>query len=236
MNYLIYGTDRRHAYLSALLTKAGMTMQAPADLLILSPRESIVSHTDVIKEQGLIWGGPTDDNKVIKEKGLHKIEQRESFRIKNSDYTAEGALALAITETDTSLCETPVTLLGYGYLGKACARLFSRTGVPVTVYTENPEERAQAVLDGFMAQELTTLSNLSGMLILNTIPFPVLDSLFLSVTGTPATLIELASVPCITKEVAGLRTVPAGALPSRFMPASAATLIFEEIMYQIKKE
>lgn len=236
MNYLIYGTDRRHAYLSALLTKAGMTMQAPADLLILSPRESIVSHTEVVKEQGLVWGGPAGDKKVIKEKGLRKMEQRESFRIKNSDYTAEGALALAITETDTALADTPVFILGYGYLGKACGQVFSRAKASVTVYTGNPKELAQAVLDGFCAKELTALSDLSGTLLLNTIPFPVLDSLSLSVTEAPALLIELASVPCITKETKGLRILPAAALPSRFMPASAATLIFEEIMYQLKKE
>lgn len=236
MNYLIYGEDRRHAYLSALLTNAGMTMQAPADLLILSPRESILSHTDDIKEEGAVWGGPATDNPFLKEHGYRKLTQSDDFRTKNSEYTAEGALSIAIAETETSLCNTPIVLLGYGYLGKACARLFSRAGAPVTVYTENPEERAGAVLDGFPSKELTTLSDLSGMLLLNTIPFPVLDSLFLSATDAPAVLIELASVPCLTKEVTGLRLVPAGALPSRFMPASAATLIFEEIMDALKKE
>lgn len=236
MNYLIYGEDRRHAYLSALLTNAGMTMQAPADLLILSPRESIVSHTDDIKEEGLVFGGPAGDNSFLKEHGYRKLTQSDAFRRKNSEYTAEGALSIAITETTTALCDTPVALLGYGYLGKACARLFSRVGAPVTVYTENPGERAGAVVDGFPSKELTSLSDLSGMLLLNTIPFPVLDSFFLSAADAPAVLIELASVPCITKEVAGLRLVPAGALPSRFMPASAAILMFEEITAQIKKE
>ncbi len=236
MNYLIYGEDRRHAYLSALLTNAGMTMQAPADLLILSPKESIVSHTDDIKEKGLVWGGPAGDDTFLSEHGYRRLKQSNAFRTKNSDFTAEGALSIAINETTTALCDTPVSLLGYGYLGKACARLFSRVGAPVTIYTENPEERAQAVLDGFPAKELTTLSDLSGMLLLNTIPFPVLDSLFLSAEDAPAVLIELASIPCITKEVAGLRIVPAGALPSRFMPKSAATLMFDEIIAQLKKE
>lgn len=236
MNYLIYGEDRRHAYLSALLTNAGMTMQAPADLLILSPKESFRMHTEVMKEHCFLWGGPAGDSAFIKETEYRKIKQSDAFRTKNSDYTAEGALSIAIAETDTALSDTPVALLGYGFLGKSCARLFSQAGAHVTVYTENPEERAGAVIDGFSAKELTTLSDLSGLLILNTIPYPVLDSLPLSVTKTPAVLIELASVPCITKELTGLRIVPAGALPSRFMPVSAATLIFQEIMDALKKE
>ena len=114
--------------------------------------------------------------------------------------------------------------------------MFSKAGATVTICTKNPKERALAVSDGYSAKELTSLSNLSGMLILNTIPFPVLDSLRLSAPDAPAVLIELAGIPCITKDVAGLRLVPAGALPSRFMPVSAAALIFEEIIAQIKKE
>ena len=42
MNFLIYGEDCRHAILSELLQKAGFILQAPADILILSPKESYI--------------------------------------------------------------------------------------------------------------------------------------------------------------------------------------------------
>ncbi len=236
MNFLIYGEDCRHAILSDLLTKAGYVMQAPADLLILSPKESYSAHTDVINKNCLIWGGVPSETVAMQAAGYRKIKQREDFRIKNSVYTAEGALALVIAESKAALCESKVSVLGYGYLGKECARLFTALGAAVTVYTENPEEAADAYKKGFSVKKLTELSSLDDTILLNTVPAPVLDRLPVSCKKAPALLIELASVPCITKEVKGLRVLPAGALPSRFSPESAAKLIFDEIIYQLKKE
>ena len=145
-------------------------------------------------------------------------------------------MALAISESKTALCESKVSVLGYGYLGKECARLFSALGATVTVYTENPEESTDAHKKGFSVKKLTELSSLDGSIVLNTIPAPVLDRLPVSDKDTQALLIELASLPCITKCVEGLHIIPAGALPSRFSPESAAKLIFDEIIFQLKKE
>lgn len=236
MNFLIYGEDCRHAVLTDLLQQAGHIRKAPADLLILSPKESFSAHTDVIKNNCLIWGGIPSETTVLQHAGYRKISQSDAFRIKNSVYTAEGAVALAINETTTALCENAVYVLGYGFLGKECARLFAALGAAVTVYTENPEELATAVQKGFSAKKLTELSKLDGTVIINTIPAPILDRLPILCHTAPALLIELASVPCLTRDITGLRVVPAGALPSRFSPKSAAKLIFDEIIEQIKKE
>lgn len=184
----------------------------------------------------MIWGGPASETGALQNAGYTKLKQSDSFRVRNSVYTAEGALSLAISETSTALCESRVFVLGYGYLGKECTRLFTAIGATVTVYTENPEELAQATLDGYQALKLTQLSDLNGTVILNTIPFPVLDTLSVCADSESALLIELASIPCLTKEIKGLRVLPAGALPSRFSPDSAARLMFDEIMIQLKKE
>ncbi|MDD6035067.1 MAG: hypothetical protein PUC30_02545 [Lachnospiraceae bacterium] len=236
MNFLIYGEDCRHAILSNLLIEAGYVMQAPADLLILSPKESFSAHTDVINKNCLVWGGKATESDVLQKAGCRKIKQRDSFRVRNSVFTAEGALALAISESKTALCESSVFVLGYGYLGKACTRLFTAAGADVTVYTEKPSELLQAVQAGYRADKLTGLSRLDHVILLNTIPCPVLDSLPVFITASPALLIELASIPCTTGEIKGLRIIPAGALPSRFSPESAAKLMFDEIIYQSKKE
>ncbi len=236
MNFLIYGEDCRNAILSDLLQNAGLVLQAPAELLILSPKESYSAHTDVIKENSLIWGGIPSETASLQTAGYRKIQQSNAFREKNSVYTAEGAVALAIQETKTALCETEVFVLGYGFLGKECARLFSALGASVIVYTENRSELSAAVQKGIIAKKLTELSSLDGAVVLNTIPAPVLDSLPVSCDTAPALLIELASTPCLTKEIPGLSVLRAGALPSRFSPESAAKLIFDEIIEQLKKE
>ena len=236
MNYLIYGKDCRHRVLSELLQKAGFALQAPADFLILSPRESFSAYTDVIKENALIWGGIPSEAGELQKAGYRKFSQSDNFRVKNSVYTAEGAVALAIQETNTALCETGVFVLGYGFLGKECARLFAALGASVTVYTENPMELASAVQKGYCAKKLTELSDLNGVIIINTVPAPVLDCLPIFCDIAPALLVELASTPCLTKEVTGLQVLPAGVLPSRFSPESAAKLIFDEMTEQLKKE
>jgi len=236
MNFLIYGEDCRHRVLSDLLQKAGFVLQAPADFLILSPKESFSAHTDVIKKECLIWGGIPSETAEVQKAGFRRFAQSNDFRIKNSVYTAEGAVALTIQETKTALCETPVFVLGYGFLGKECARLFAALDADVTVYTENRSELASAMQKGFSAKKLTELSDLSGVIVINTVPAPVLDRLPISCDTAPTLLIELASVRCLNKEIKGLRVLPAGALPSRFSPESAAKLIFEEIIHQIKKE
>lgn len=236
MNFLIYGNDCRHRVLTDLLQKAGYDMQAPADLLILSPKESFTTHTDVINDNCLVWGGIPSETASLQTSGYRKIQQSNTFRVKNSVYTAEGALALAINETTSALCESNVFVLGYGFLGRECTRLFSALGATVTVYTENPQELSSAVQKGFSAKKLTELSTLDAAVVINTIPAPVLDNLPVSCDTAPALLIELASTPCLTKEIPGLSVLPAGALPSRFSPESAAKLIFDEIIEQLKKE
>ena len=236
MNYMIYGEDCRHGILAALLNNAGFSMEAPADLLILSPRESYCSHRGVLTKGCFIWGGPASDVPRIQMDGYKKISQSEHFRVKNSVYTAEGALSLAVAHTKKALCESTVSVLGYGYLGKECTRLFSAVGAKVTVYTENPKELAEAVLNGYRAMKLTELSDLSGTLLLNTVPAPVLDTLPITSKDEPSLLIEMASTPCLTEDIPGLSVLPAGALPSRFSPESAAKLIFDEIIYQLEKE
>lgn len=236
MNFLVYGDDRRHAILSDLLKKEGFDMQAPADLLILSPKESFTAHTAVINKDCLIWGGISSETAFLQASGYRKIRQSTSFRTKNSVYTAEGAIALAIQETQTALCESTVFILGYGFLGKECARLFAALGATVTVYTENPAELSSALQTGFSAKKLTELASLDNTIVINTVPAPVLDSLPVSCHNKPALLIELASIPCLTGQIKNLRILSAGALPSRFSPESAAMLMFDEIIEQIKKE
>ena len=232
MNFLIYGSDCRHAILSDLLQQAGHTLQAPADLLILSPKESFTAHTDVINDTCLIWGGIPSETVSLQAAGYKKLCQSTLFREKNSVYTAEGAIALAISETTTALCETEVFILGYGFLGKECARLFAALGSPVTVYTENPKEYAAAIQQGFSTKKITELTALDGTIVVNTVPAPVLDTLPVS-CNTSALLLELASTPCRTLPLPGLRILPAGALPSRYSPESAAKLIFNAILEQI---
>lgn len=230
MNFLIYGNDCRHPIVSELLIRNGWNNQAPADLLILSPKERFLSHLSELKKNALIWGGPASDTALLSERGYRKAVQSDSYRRKNSLYTAEGALALAIEASPKALCDGLVLVLGYGFLGKACSRLFRSAGAGVIIFSFSDKELIQARLDDFpVLQSLRFLPD-NASLILNTIPAPVLDSYYRNPSLPEIPLLELASIPCLSKEKEGIRIIPAGALPSRFCPESAAYLMFLEII------
>lgn len=236
MNYLIYGNDCRHPIVSALLTEKGWKNQAPADVLILSPKEHFHKYKPELKKHALIWGGPAADTPRLTHYGYKKANQSDFFRMKNSTYTAEGALALAITELPKALCDSLVLVLGYGFLGRACARLFRAAGAGVIVFSFSEKELVQARLDEYpLLQSLCCLPD-NTALILNTIPAPVLDSYERRAALPCLPLLELASTPCLSKEKSGIRVIPGGALPSRFCPESAARLMFQEIIRLTGKE
>lgn len=230
MNYLIYGDDCRHPIISDLLTRNGWKNQAPADLLILSPKERFTAYSSFLQPGALIWGGPASDTESLTSQGFRKAIQSESFRQKNSVYTAEGALALAIEATPKALCDGLVLILGYGCLGKACSRLFRSAGAGVIVYSAVEKELIQARLDDYPVLSSLRFLPDNATLILNTIPAPVLDSYQRSPELPEIPLLELASIPCLSGEKEGIRIIPAGALPSRFCPESAAYLMFLELI------
>ena len=236
MNYLIYGDDCRHPIVSGLLQKKGWKNRAPADLLILSPKERFLAHQTELKSNAVIWGGPATDTGLLTQRGFQKAMQSDDFRRKNSLYTAEGALALAISATSKALCDSLVLILGYGYLGRACSRLFRAAGAGVIVFSFSEKELIQARLDDYpVLQSLRFLPDNASFL-LNTIPAPILDSYNRPETLPEIPLLELASIPCLSKEKNGIRVIPGGSLPSRFCPESAAYLMFLEIIRLFGKE
>lgn len=243
MNFMIFGKDLRYNYLSELLQKSGWKENCRenltddrADLLILSPSESVLTYINASKPGALIFGGKNADKNEIEAAGRVKFEQSNKFKIKNSIATAEGALCIAISETNHTIYKSDVLVLGYGFLGKEVANVFSNMDAKVTVCSSNEDELKAAAGKGYECVALKDLFALPYNIILNTIPAYVLKGdKFISVPKN-AVLIELASIPCCDKDQEGIRIIEARGLPGKYSPYSAALDMYEEILDKIWEE
>lgn len=229
MNYILLGTDKRFEYLGSLLRRKNLAHACPAQIAILAPRESAFRHTKELAPGAYIFSG-CDSKESLEAQGYKKIVPSSTYIRKNSHATAEGALCLAISETEDILQNKQVLLLGFGALGKEVADLFSCLEMKITVCSRDDEELGIAKFSGFSTIQLSLLKNLSYPVIINTIPAAVLNPFLLNTASSNSILIELASIPCCNPEDAPFYIVPAKGLPGRFSPSYSARCIYEELL------
>lgn len=158
--------------------------------------------------------------------GLIDLLGVESLAAANADLTAELALGPLLLETPFRLQGEPVLVLGSGRIAGALAPRLRWLGAKVTVAARAP---------GSVHMPLSRLPHaLPGYrLVVNTIPARVLDTPLLKLLPTGAYLMELASAPGgfdqAAAETLGLHPIPAGGLPGRYAPESAAHIIADTI-------
>jgi len=226
MKFMIFGADRRNAFLTEFLIKAGWEQGKDADLLVISPNEEIFDYIHYSKVGALIFGGKNGTEQEIQAAGRVKLEPGSEYKRKNSIATAEGALSIAISETEHTVSDSKVLVLGYGFLGKEVSDLFQRTGAKVTVCSRRPE---QLEMKGLQHMPLKELNALPYDIILNTIPAQILQDALFESAPEGSILIELASKPCCNPNQEKVRIIKAGGLPGKYSPYSAALYMFEEI-------
>lgn len=152
--------------------------------------------------------------------------EREELAVLNAVPTAEGALAIAINELPVMINGLDVLVTGYGRIGRLTARYFAALGAEVRVSARKKADIARITADGlspvdFNDEAAFAVAAASAELIVNTVPFPILEEVQF---GKDAVLIELASQPC-TGERADLRIINAGGLPGKLAPVSAGRII-----------
>ena len=214
MTYDFFGDDPRFSYLDTMLRDAGHERCANPKLCILAPR--IAPFMGVYRYGGIGY------------------EYSHNFREKNSIFTAEGALSLAISNTSLALSDTSLLILGYGYLGKALVKAFAPHVHDMLVASACDAELNKCRELGIECVELNNLMITGPMLIINTIPACVLKRQMIK-TSESLTLLELASTPCTDFTLDNLVKVSGAALPGRFCAKSSAALMYEDIINIIKE-
>lgn len=169
------------------------------------------------------------------------IMKREELAVLNTISTAEGAIEIAISNTNKIIHGSEVLILGFGRIGKVLARKMTGLSAKVTCAARKDEDFAWIRAYGHKATNINALGEgLSQYdIIINTVPHLVLTPERLQYVKDDCLLIDLASNPGgIDKKTAKdreLKLIWALALPGKVAPVTTAEFI-KDTIYNILKE
>lgn len=260
-NFLIIGGDKRMAMLAQKLKDDGNKVKTFAneveDIQELDSIEDIyksdydvvISSLPLTKDKINVYT-PLSNKKISLEE-LKKISKDkilitgddilsdEATTILNTIPTAEGAIQVAMEETNYTLHNSKALVLGFGRVGKIlCSKL---KGIGMEVYCEARKSTDLAWIKAYGYKEIP-LENLKENIckmdiVFNTIPYKILDKSTLILMSKETLIIELASAPGgVDYEVAeklGIKAILASALPGKVAPDSASDYIKEFVYRKI---
>lgn len=159
----------------------------------------------------------------------------EDFQTKNALLTAEGALQVAMENTDITVNGAKCAILGYGRIGKLLATILKNMGSEVTVCARNPKDLSMAKALGFKTMHINHLENMGGFdIIFNTVPKIVMCGDVLENTRRNVLIVELASKPygidLKAAEELNRKVIIASGLPGKVAPETAGKILCDVIL------
>lgn len=156
--------------------------------------------------------------------------------------TCEGAIQLAMEQTDFTLQGARCLVIGCGRIGALLARKLHALDAQVVVSARSPRDFARIEAAGMGALDTRRLAgHLNGFdLVFNTVPAPVLGASELAGLKEDCVVIDLASLPGgispDAKLPAACRVLHALSLPGRVAPLSAARAIHDTVCAVLEEE
>ena len=184
-----------------------------------------------------------DYRKILLDKNVNYIDlqRREEFTVLNTISTAEGTIQIAMEETQRTIHGSNVLVMGFGRIGKVLSKMLDGIGAKVYCEARKNEDIAWIKAYGYEPIHLNDLNeNLNKFdVIINTIPFTVLDNERLNLVKKDVVLIDIASNPGgIDRKAAkekDLKLIWALSLPGKVAPLTSAEFI-KETIYHVLKE
>ncbi|MFC4775340.1 dipicolinate synthase subunit DpsA [Paenibacillus sp. GCM10023252] len=164
---------------------------------------------------------------------LIELFDRDDVAIYNSIPTAEGALMMAIQNTDITIHGSASMVLGFGRTGFTLARTLQGLGANVLVGVRRTEHFARALEMGFKPFYIKDLVSFARNidLLFNTIPTMIVTAQIIANLPSRAVIIDLASKPGGTDfrfaEKRGIKAMLAPGLPGVVAPKTAGRIIAE---------
>ena len=169
------------------------------------------------------------------------LMKREEFSVLNTIATAEGTMQIAMEETQRTVHGSNVLVMGFGRIGKVLAKMLDGFGAKVYCEARKDEDISWIKAYGYNPVHLNDLNeNLNKFdIIINTIPFQILDEERLGLVRKEAIIIDLASNPGgVDRKAArekGLKVIWALSLPAKVAPLTSAEFI-KETLYHVLEE
>ncbi len=197
-----------------------------------------------IKGKTLIAGNISETNKKkLDDNNVSYIDllKREEFIVLNTIATAEGTIQIAMEETQRTIHGSNVLIMGFGRIGKVLAKMMDGLGAKVSCEARKDEDIAWIKAYGYDPIHLNDLDEHLNKfdLIINTIPFQVLDKDRIGLVKQDVAIIDLASNPggvdLKAAKTRKLKIVWALSLSAKVAPATSAEFI-KETLYHVLKE
>jgi dipicolinate synthase subunit A len=207
---------------------------------------SVSAFANKIKYGGTVFCGKISqyDATVFNNAGIKvkKYSECELFSIKNAFATAEGALQVAMQNSDRMICSQKILVTGFGRISKALVKILNGIGADVTVSARKASDIIWAENYGcktFFINELDKKS-MGFDIVFNTVPDVIFTDKVLECMDKNTLLIDLASKPGgvdfdYAKSV-GIKTIHALSLPSKAVPISAGFIIADTIKFMMNSE
>lgn len=179
----------------------------------------------------------------LQEKNVKYIDllKREELVVLNTIATAEGAIQITMENTQKTIHGSNVLIMGFGRVGKVLAKMLDGIGAKVSCEARKNSDVAWIKAYGYNPIHLSELESELGNydIIINTIPFQILDENRLKCIKKECTIIDLSSNPGgVDRRAArelGLKLIWALSLPGKVAPMTSAEFI-KETLYHILKE
>lgn len=226
--------DMRIIYAAKYLVDHGFELRkdkklADFQLYGINPDISIIS-TDIPTFAGNISGN-----------NIYDYTKEESFALENAYLTAEAAVALAVDETDFSLFNSSILIIGYGRIAKALCALLKPYTPDISVCARSGLQRLDASMGGISTLNFENLAIKNSYdIVFNTVPHPVLNEKELSALPKGTIVIDLASFPGgVDKHIAGalgIRLIEARGLPAKYSTNSAGVVVAKTVIKMIEQK
>ena len=172
-----------------------------------------------------------------KEKNIKIIDimEKEEVAILNAISTAEGAIEVALSNTQTILHGRNILILGFGRIGKVLAKKLEGLSAKVTCAVRKNEDFAWIRAYGYKLANINNLSKdlLEYDLIINTVPYLILGKERLQYVKNDCLLIDLSSSPggidFEEAEKLNIKYIWALSLPGKVAPITTAEILKETI-------
>ena len=225
--------DFAHAVILPLpMSRDGKTLNAP----LSKNKIYIADMISLLRGTGkpALAGAPDEETLIaFRDKGITIIDyyEDEELQLQNAALTAEGAVSIAVRDTEISLLGAKCLITGYGRIAKFLEGILPKFGAEVTVAARNPNDRTNANLNGSKAIEISSIKDFAGsfQIVFNTVPAPILDEETVSRFNKGCCIIELASLPgAVDSKICqkyNIKYIEARGLPGKFSPKSAGIII-----------
>ena len=193
-----------------------------------------------------VYGGRANDAvrrlAAARDVRLYDDFTREEMTVLNVIPTVEGALQIAMEQTDHTLHGSHILVCGFGRIGKLLAARLHALGAFVTVSARKESDLAWCTAYGYNSVPHGALRGVlpEQDIIFSTVPARVFDAALLARVPPATLMIDLASAPGSIDfgkaQSYGIRALAALALPGKVAPRTAGEIICKTILNMYKEE